>query len=256
VTGVPVARSLPESHAGARSAVRALTLRAGPRSFSSRAVQADNRRVRDVDLARHRVKAAKGRQSKPARFNANSIRSRPKPRPRSGGRPAGHSQDDAPILDALRRFHAQDTVSLAILAHKSDASAPPNALELLTSRRTGPIRQCSTASTTATSHGRCRPPLRNSRPGTTACERLCTRWARRGARRPQPDEVPTAEITRPDCGLSVVRLASNDPLPHFRRPLRHLVCVRAADWIPQKSVLPGAGRLPSGPPKSVLPNAV
>src|SRR4051794_20026080 len=48
--------------------------------------------------------------------------------------PAGHSQADAPILDALRRFHAEDTVSLAIPAHKSGAGAPDDALELLGER--------------------------------------------------------------------------------------------------------------------------
>ncbi|WP_081685626.1 aminotransferase class I/II-fold pyridoxal phosphate-dependent enzyme [Candidatus Solirubrobacter pratensis] len=45
--------------------------------------------------------------------------------------PAGHSQEDAPLLDALRRFHAEDTLSLAIPAHKSGAGAPDDVLELL-----------------------------------------------------------------------------------------------------------------------------
>ncbi len=45
--------------------------------------------------------------------------------------PAGHSQDDAPILDALRRFHAEDTLSLAIPAHKSGQGAPAEILDLL-----------------------------------------------------------------------------------------------------------------------------
>src|SRR3954468_8639951 len=48
--------------------------------------------------------------------------------------PAGHSQEDAPILDALRRFHAEDTLSLAIPAHKSGVGAPAEALELLGER--------------------------------------------------------------------------------------------------------------------------
>jgi arginine/lysine/ornithine decarboxylase len=45
--------------------------------------------------------------------------------------PAGHSQDDAPILDALRRYQEQDTLSLAIPAHKGGAGAPADALELI-----------------------------------------------------------------------------------------------------------------------------
>src|SRR3954447_14905 len=45
--------------------------------------------------------------------------------------PAGHSQSDAPILDALRRFHAEETASFAIPAHKSGAGASADALELL-----------------------------------------------------------------------------------------------------------------------------
>jgi hypothetical protein len=48
--------------------------------------------------------------------------------------PAGHSQDDAPLLDALRRFHAEDTLSLAIPAHKSGAGAPEEALALFGAR--------------------------------------------------------------------------------------------------------------------------
>jgi arginine decarboxylase len=45
--------------------------------------------------------------------------------------PAGHSQEDAPILDALRDFHARGTLSLAIPAHKSGAGAPPEAVAAL-----------------------------------------------------------------------------------------------------------------------------
>lgn len=48
--------------------------------------------------------------------------------------PAGHSQEDAPILDALREFHARETLSLAIPAHKSGAGAPPEALAALGER--------------------------------------------------------------------------------------------------------------------------
>src|SRR3954462_10583236 len=77
--------------------------------------------------------------------------------------PAGHSQDDAPILDALRRFHAEDTVSLAIPAHKSGAGAPADALELLGERAFLAIRRCSTGSITGMSRGRSRPPRRSSR---------------------------------------------------------------------------------------------
>src|SRR5437763_9400694 len=45
--------------------------------------------------------------------------------------PAGHSQKDTPILDALRNFHSEDTASLAIPAHKSGAGAPAYAKEVL-----------------------------------------------------------------------------------------------------------------------------
>jgi arginine decarboxylase len=45
--------------------------------------------------------------------------------------PAGHSQQDTPILAAIRHFHDEDTVSLAIPAHKSGAGAPPYAIEAL-----------------------------------------------------------------------------------------------------------------------------
>src|SRR3954471_25011919 len=45
--------------------------------------------------------------------------------------PAGHSQSDAPILDALQRFHEEDPVSLAIPAHKSGVGASPDMLETL-----------------------------------------------------------------------------------------------------------------------------
>ncbi|MFL5860959.1 MAG: aminotransferase class I/II-fold pyridoxal phosphate-dependent enzyme [Solirubrobacteraceae bacterium] len=45
--------------------------------------------------------------------------------------PAGHSQQDTPILDGLRAFHAQDTASFAIPAHKSGVGAPAYAKEVL-----------------------------------------------------------------------------------------------------------------------------
>jgi arginine/lysine/ornithine decarboxylase len=45
--------------------------------------------------------------------------------------PAGHSQHDTPILDALRNFHAEETASFAIPAHKSGMGAPPYAKEVL-----------------------------------------------------------------------------------------------------------------------------
>src|SRR3954471_9359743 len=45
--------------------------------------------------------------------------------------PAGHSQDDLPILDALRHFHQEETVSLAIPAHKSGRGAPKYATDVL-----------------------------------------------------------------------------------------------------------------------------
>src|SRR3954451_5440233 len=45
--------------------------------------------------------------------------------------PAGHSQSDASILDALRHFHEEDPVSLAIPAHKSGVGASPDMLETL-----------------------------------------------------------------------------------------------------------------------------
>jgi arginine decarboxylase len=45
--------------------------------------------------------------------------------------PAGNSQQDTPILAALRHFHDEDTVSLAIPAHKSGAGAPSYAIEAL-----------------------------------------------------------------------------------------------------------------------------
>src|SRR4051812_14185322 len=45
--------------------------------------------------------------------------------------PAGHSQSDAPILDALRHFHEEAPVSLAIPAHKSGVGASPDVLETL-----------------------------------------------------------------------------------------------------------------------------
>jgi hypothetical protein len=45
--------------------------------------------------------------------------------------PAGHSQRDTPILDALRRFHDDDTTSFAIPAHKSGMGAPAYVKEVL-----------------------------------------------------------------------------------------------------------------------------
>jgi arginine decarboxylase len=45
--------------------------------------------------------------------------------------PAGHSQQDTPILDALRNYHAEDTASFAIPAHKSGMGAPAYAKEVL-----------------------------------------------------------------------------------------------------------------------------
>jgi arginine/lysine/ornithine decarboxylase len=45
--------------------------------------------------------------------------------------PAGHSQEDTPILDALRRYHAEDTTSFAIPAHKSGMGAPSYAKAVL-----------------------------------------------------------------------------------------------------------------------------
>ncbi len=45
--------------------------------------------------------------------------------------PAGHSQEDMPILDALRSFHAEDTASFAIPAHKSGMGAAGYAKEAL-----------------------------------------------------------------------------------------------------------------------------
>jgi arginine decarboxylase len=45
--------------------------------------------------------------------------------------PAGHSQDDIPLLAALRRFHEEDTAAFTIPAHKSGAGAPQAALEAL-----------------------------------------------------------------------------------------------------------------------------
>lgn len=45
--------------------------------------------------------------------------------------PAGHSQQDVPILDGIRNFHAEDTVSLAIPAHKGGAGAPEYVKEVL-----------------------------------------------------------------------------------------------------------------------------
>jgi arginine/lysine/ornithine decarboxylase len=48
--------------------------------------------------------------------------------------PAGHWQDDTPILDAIRYFHSQQTLSLAIPAHKSAAGAPSCAKDVLGER--------------------------------------------------------------------------------------------------------------------------
>lgn len=45
--------------------------------------------------------------------------------------PAGHSQSDTPILAGLEEFHAQDTVSLTIPAHKSGAGASERAKRAL-----------------------------------------------------------------------------------------------------------------------------
>lgn len=45
--------------------------------------------------------------------------------------PAGYAQRDVPILDGIRNFHAEDTLSLAIPAHKSGAGAPAYAKEVL-----------------------------------------------------------------------------------------------------------------------------
>src|SRR3954451_14023701 len=45
--------------------------------------------------------------------------------------PAGHSQSEALFLDALRHFHEEDPVSLAIPAHKSGVGASPDMLETL-----------------------------------------------------------------------------------------------------------------------------
>src|SRR3954451_15190050 len=45
--------------------------------------------------------------------------------------PAGHSQSDVPILDALRSMHEEDPVSLAIPAHKSGGGAPTDVLDVL-----------------------------------------------------------------------------------------------------------------------------
>ena len=45
--------------------------------------------------------------------------------------PARHSQEDTPILDALTNFHAENTASFAIPAHKSGMGAPSYAKEVL-----------------------------------------------------------------------------------------------------------------------------
>jgi hypothetical protein len=45
----------------------------------------------------------------------------------------------APILDALQRFHAEDTVSLAIPAHKSGAGAPSAVLTGADAREGGQL---------------------------------------------------------------------------------------------------------------------
>jgi arginine/lysine/ornithine decarboxylase len=45
--------------------------------------------------------------------------------------PAGHSQEDTPILDAIVNFHREDTATFAIPAHKSGRGAPAYAKEVL-----------------------------------------------------------------------------------------------------------------------------
>src|SRR4051794_3755722 len=45
--------------------------------------------------------------------------------------PAGHDQEDAPVLDGIRQAQSEETVSLAIPAHKGGVGAPRDIVELL-----------------------------------------------------------------------------------------------------------------------------